>query len=336
MQTLNYNNNLDIYFEKNYGKLYEKIENGKVEVFHFKSEIGEVRHLFLKRIIPIEIDGEIYHDIVTPYGYGGPVILWSKDNKKDELISQFDKSFKKYCDENNIVSEFIRFHPILENEKDFRRIYSIEFNRKTLGTNLKDYDDPVKSEFSKSARKTIRRAIRAGLNYRVITSPNNLKKFKEIYYSTMKRNEAKEYYYFGENYFDNILKYFRDNIILIEVLYEDEVIAAGLYLAYGKIIHAHLSGTLSEFLHLSPAYIIKFATVLWGKKNGFDLIHYGGGTTNSPDDLLFKFKKKFSKNTEFEFYIGKKIWNEDVYTQLCNIVNVEKSQEFFPAYRMKE
>ena len=62
---------LDIYFDKNYGELYEDKENGKCIVFEFESEYGKVRNVFIKREIPISLcDEKKYFDIVTPYGYG--------------------------------------------------------------------------------------------------------------------------------------------------------------------------------------------------------------------------------------------------------------------------
>ena len=49
---------------------------------------------------------------------------------------------------------------MMENAKDFENIYRINCIRKTLGTNLKQFEDPVASEFSKSCRKNIRQAIK--------------------------------------------------------------------------------------------------------------------------------------------------------------------------------
>lgn len=324
---------LDIYFEENYGKLYEKVEKGKAKIFRLKSELGEVRNQFIIREIPIKIDSETYYDIVTPYGYGGPIIIDCNKNHKTELVKQYFEAFSRYCYENNIVSEFIRFHPLFNNVDDFKEYYDVSCIRKTLGTNLKDYDDPIQSEFSKSCRRNIRKALNKGIKYEVIENPEDIGEFKQIYYSTMDRNNANDYYYFDDEYFNNILKYFRKNIILVKAIYEGKTIAQGLYFIYRKNIHIHLSGTLSEYLYLSPAYILRYAVTLWGKENGYEMIHHGGGRTNSPEDGLYKFKKGFAKNTEFDFYIGKRIWNIDIYNKLCRMKNIEGAIEYFPLYR---
>ena len=324
---------MDIYFQKEYGIINELIENGKSEVFKFQSSNGIVQNMFIKREIPTT-GGDIYYDIVSPYGYGGPIVFECKEGSRTELISEYTLAFQEYCKKNKIVSEFVRFHPIVENYKDFESLYYITHDRMTVGTNLKDYDDPVEAEFTKSCRKRIRRALRDGISYRVIERPNTIHSFKEIYYSTMDRNEARGYYYFDEEYFQKCLEYFRDNIILVEALFEDKVIAAGFYFVWDKVIHIHLSGTLSEYLYLSPAYILRYAVTLWGKEHGCELIHHGGGRSNSVEDGLYLFKKQFGEKTAFDFCVGKKIWNKEVYDELCKEKNKTVDIEgYFPKYR---
>lgn len=325
----------DIYFRPEYGQLYKKIETGKVEIFDFYSSLGHIYYQFIKRPIDILIDERRYYDIVTPYGYGGPLILKCVEGEKNNLIQEFKVEFQKYCIKNNIVSEFVRFHPILGNAKDFESSYKVENIRKTVGTNLAAFDDPFQSEFSKSCRKNVRKALNNGVNYKVAQNPSvkSLKKFKEIYYSTMDRNEAGDYYYFDDDYFNNCVELFSEHLLLVEAIHNQKTVAMGLYFIYNKIIHIHLSGTLSEFLHLSPAYILRYAVTKWGKEKGYKIIHHGGGRGNSPEDNLYLFKKQFGKNTEFEFYVGKKIWNNKAYNLLCEKQKINAKAEFFPAYR---
>ena len=151
----------------------------------------------------------------------------------------------------------------------------------------------------------------------------------------MERKNADEYYFFNNKYFSNILSTLSDNILLVEAIYNEKTIAAGLYFIYNNLIHAHLSGTDSDYLYLSPAYILKYGTVIWAKENGYRLIHYGGGVSSDKEDSLFKFKKKFSQNTEFPFYIGKKIWNKKIYDLLCKENKADVDPEFFPSYRKR-
>lgn len=72
-------------------------------------------------------------------------------------------------------------------------------------------------------------------------------------------------------------------------------------------------------------------------ENNYDYIHHGGGRTNAEADKLLKNKRKFGKNTEFDFYVGKKIWNKNKYKELVEIRSREKelntNNSFFPLYR---
>ena len=58
-----------------------------------------------------------------------------------------------------------------------------------------------------------------------------------------------------------------------------------------------------------------------------------GGRSNSSKDNLYLFKRQFGKNTEFDFYIGKKVWNNKIYNKICKIMGVCEDEDFFPAYR---
>jgi len=321
----------DIYFEPNYARLYETEEDKAVE-YKLECEYGVITNLFMKRPVHIALDdGVQYYDIITPYGYGGPVIHQAAD--KEQLIASYMTDFREYVKQQNIVSEFVRFHPIVGNGVDFRSAYNSIYDRKTVGTNL-TYEDVITTEFSRQKRKDIRRILRnPDIRFEVNEHPDTLDDFEEVYYSTMDRDKADNYYYFGKEYFRNMLASFPEHIITGKVFLKDITIAMGIYFRYGKYLHAHLSGTISEYLEFSPAYILKYALALYGHEKGYEVIHYGGGTSSSPDNSLYKFKKDFGKNTDFDFYIAKMIWNQDVYRKLCEATGADVNSEFFPAYR---
>jgi len=173
--------NNDIYFLTEYAKLYENIEHGEAVEYEYSSTLGTVKNLFIKREIPIERGNNRWYDIITPYGYGGPRITNISDRStKKELIDRYAKDFEMYCKNNRIVSEFVRFHPLVGNGEDFSSIYHSEHIRNTLGTDLITYDDPILSEYSKGCRKNIRQAIKNGISWRVTPCPKNIDKFKEI------------------------------------------------------------------------------------------------------------------------------------------------------------
>lgn len=323
----------DLYFEENYGKLYERMEKGETVVFDFQRPYGQIRHLFIKREIEVLLHGGPYYDLVTPYGYGGPLILQCEEGRKNDLVSEFEQAFQLYCEKNKVISEFVRFHPLGENAKDFTECYEVTFFRNTIITNLSAHEDPIQQEYSSSCRRDIRHAIKAGVEYRIVQKPESLASFKTLYYATMQRNEASRYYYFDEAYFADCLKFFKENIVLVEVIYDGKVIGMSLNFISQNILHAHLTGTLQEYHHLFPALVLQYGLAVWGKESGFGLVHHGGGRTNLPDDKLYLFKKKFGKGEEGKFYVGLKIWNVEIYHALCQATGTAGEQVYFPAYR---
>ena len=52
------------------------------------------------------------------------------------------------------------------------------------------------------------------------------------------------------------------------------------------------------------------------KALGVKRFHLGGGINSDQRNPLFEFKRKFSKS-KYNFYIGKSIFNKEVYDSIC-------------------
>lgn len=327
--------NKDIYFTEEYAEANEVIEDGRAIHFEIDDENGHLTLNTILREIGTRIDGERYYDLISPYGYGGPVI--HKADDPAALVSTFEEQFTKYCEKNNIVSEFVRFNPLFQNQVPFEGIYDVDYIKDTVGTDLKRFEDPFQSEFSSTARKITRRLLRDGEFTCTLTRGfSDVDSFIDIYTETMMRNHASDFYYFDRSYFYGLKNMFDEELITITVSHEGVPVAMCLYFSSGDIIHEHLKGTRDAYLKHSTCYLMKYEMVKWAEAHGYSLIHYGGGVTNADDDPLLEFKKRFGKNTAFKFHIGKKIWNRRVYDRLCLLNGVQGETEFFPAYRMND
>ncbi len=326
----------DIYFEKEYAKLYEEIEQGQCEEYIFTHALGTIHHLFIKREIPIKLDGQVFYDLATPYGYGGPRIVEGKKEEIPKLVKAFWDDFGEYCRENSVVSELVRFHPVIQNHLDFAACYELVFKRSTIQTRLENIDDPILTEYSASSRRDIRRGLKDGVEYRILTHPKELTDFKELYYSTMKRNAADAIYYFDDVYFQNCIDHLSEYLVIVEVTYQSEIIGMSLNFFSDDYIHVHLTGTRQEYHHLAPAYILQYALALWGKQQGKKMIHHGGGRTGQADDKLYLFKKKFGRHEELDYYTGQKIWDRSTYERLKQAAHLTNDKNRFPAYRSRK
>lgn len=324
---------MDIYFEEQYAKLYEN-ENEKVEVFEYQNKIGKGRNIFLKRKIFSQNLKEQYFDIITPYGYGGPMFEVNDENR-GEFIEEYFIEFSKYCEKNNIVSEFIRFHPLLENQKSLEKIYKIIHVADTIFINMK-IEEKIMDNMSSKSRNKVRKAIKKGLIFEEDSNLKEIEEFKKIYYETMKKNNADELYYFNDDYFKNILELGK-SIKLFNVKKEDRVLSSSIVLFGEKYLHYHLTANTLEGYKDAANNFLLYNLALWGNKNGYEKLHLGGGYGGN-ESPLFSFKKSMNENGVIPFYVGKKIWNEEIYKKLVEeikLTDIEKESSYFPLYRIK-
>ncbi|SHK17242.1 Acetyltransferase (GNAT) domain-containing protein [Clostridium cavendishii DSM 21758] len=300
----------DIYFTREYLKLYEINGDGTAKLFVYEEDKNIAIYPFLIR----EIEGysldNTYYDMESAYGYGGPVVSNENDNK---FLQNFERIFIQYCNDNNIIAEFIRFNPCIKNEKIFTNNIAVIKNRTTVSLNLnKTIDDIWKNDIKSKNRNMIRKAEKNGLYVEI---KNDYSTFKEIYEETMGKVSAYEYYYFKPSYYDNMEN--DKNYIMLNVKLEDKIIASAIFMKYGEYFHYHLAGSRKEYLGFAPNNLLLWEAIKYANQNGYKLFHFGGGLTNSLEDNLFKFKSSFS-NDSLEFYIGKRIHNVEIYNFLIN------------------
>jgi hypothetical protein len=319
----------DIYYTSDYYKMHQFNGDGYGKLFYYTDDNGN------KGFYPFllnKIDGygryKDYYDIETAYGYGGPITSC----QDERFLKQFEGSFMEFCKENNIVAEFIRFHPLIGNENIFKENIEIIHNRKVVYLDLTKGIDKIWREDVKSKnRNVIRKAEKYGL---YVDASKDYETFKYIYKKTMDKVEAGDYYYFNDKYFENIKE--NSHCTLLSVINDNKVIATAIFMGYGEYFHYHLAGSLKEELKLSPNNLLLWEAIRYAVNNGYKKMHFGGGLTNSIEDTLYKFKSSFSKG-EADFFIGKRIHNKGVFDNLIEEWerNHNKKAKILLQYRIK-
>jgi len=307
--------NQDIYYTPEYYRVYEELGNGMAQCFVFKMNNEIAIYPFLKNSvnnIGYDLNDE-YYDIQGVYGYNGVV----SSTQKPEFISAFYKSFDLYCQNEKIIAEFTRFHPLIGNKSFSENHLHVFFDRKTIYIDLRNPYEIIFKKFQTTTRKQIKRAEnRNGI--KVIKYENDtsiLDIFWMIYTVTMNRVQAIPYLYFSKDYFKSLIE--NTKSICLLAFYEDKPIAAIIALYNDYYIHGHLGGVLTEFLHLSPFSLLYSEMIKVGQNKSCNYLHVGGGATNNLDDPLLKFKMNFS-NLYADFFIGKKIHNHSIYNKVIS------------------
>lgn len=306
----------DIFYTPNYYKLFQIKDGGTPQCFIFKNDSKLAVYPFLRNSIKhlgFNLDRE-YFDIQGAYGYNG--VVYNSNEKA--FIQDFRNSFNQWCAKENIIAEFTRFHPIIQNDIFYKPDMQVIMDRETvvLGLN-QDYEVIWQNEYSSRNRNMIRKALKMGFRSEIITQPNDseIYRFFDIYKENMQRVDADTYYYFDFTYFRQLFDLFHKNAYLIHIKNEQSnLLASSVFLHWGNYYHYHLSGRRAESDNSVNNYLLDRA-IQHAKKIGASWFYLGGGTSSSMADTLLKFKKNFSKQT-LPFYIGKKIHNPEIYNNI--------------------
>lgn len=316
----------DIYFLPKWCKLHEAKDNGQAGGFSFENQNGAVYYPFVKRSIDITIDGKAYFDLITPYGFNGPIILQCHENKREQLVNDWFDSFLAYCKNNNIIAEYVRFNPWCQNHADFKNFYELIYNKYTFAVNLEN--DFFAEEFTTKCRNQIRKSIKNGVKIEFDFTGETLGEFYCIYQKTIERRKIKEYYQHSFDFLKNTFETLKNNIFIINAKFNNQYISAGIFCHYGDYLHYRYSANDSDFFYLSANSNIIYEACKWGENQGKKQLHLGGGTNE--DDSLFRFKKNFTSNT-YDFYIGKSIRDPGIYKKFIAIKG--ENPDYFPSYR---
>ena len=126
----------DVYWLSGYVKAFQLHGDGIPLLFCYEDAEMRGINVVMKRDIcndqrfADKIEPNTWFDFITPYGYGGWLIE-GKGNRK--------KLFREYvdwCKNHNIVSEFVRYHPVLNNYQLSIDDYDVEALGKTIAMDL--------------------------------------------------------------------------------------------------------------------------------------------------------------------------------------------------------
>ncbi len=317
---------LDCYYEYAYFELAQEPE-AVPEMYIHPSESGVLIYPYLKR----KITGTPFQDLTTPYGYGGPVFVgrWSNDQVED-----IRRHFLDYCHAERIVSETIRFHPLLEN-RELGQVWceTTTVLQQTVTVDLTDSVETIESRFSSMTRRNIKKAVREDVTVRV-AGPDEYDCFIRLYRLTMDKHQADARYYFTDHYFHQ----FQDGRLPAELLVAEREgkIIAGCIVLYGQqFAHYHLGASDPAELSARPNHLLFAEMIRRAKVLGKTALHLGGGTTRNADDSLLAYKRSFS-HRQTPFTLGTSVLHPLLYRQLSEqhlTHHVPSSQDWFPAYR---
>ncbi len=319
----------DVYWLSGYVRAFQIHGDGEPLLFHYEGSSVRGINVVMKRDVANDehfrgkIEKNQFFDFATPYGYGGWII---EGEETEELFSAYENWIQK----NGIISEFVRFHPMVKNHASSRLFYEVIQLGEVVHMELSSPENIWSNIISKN-RNMIRKAIKNDIKIYNGRFPEIYEKFRAIYNGTMDKDNAEEYYYFGESFYKSVLEDLPQNAQMFWAEKDNQVIAASIMLHTNGRMNYHLSGSLREFSSLAPTNLLLYQAALWGCANGYKTFYLGGGV-GSGEDSLFKFKRAFYKGELNRFYIGKKVYDAEKYDELLSM-REDIDSGYFPKYR---
>ena len=311
-------NQYDVYYLNEYISAFRYTNDGKPLLIYYRGNKMRLCYAVQQSDIAeyTKFKGYLergkYYDWSTPYGYGGPLT----DNVDEKEISDFFNLINEYCKLKNIITQFIRFHPLLQNQRVFADICDLRRLKSTVFINTVD-KDTINTNMDSKNRNMVKKAQKNGIDIITDNSRENKLAFVELYRSTMQRNNASEYYYFNQMFFEDVFSNLEENYTLFSARLEGIIVCSAIIMHCNGNLHYHLSASLREYMHLAPNNLLLYTAACWGAENGYTRFHLGGGVGIA--DNLLSFKKSFNKKGLIDFYIGRNVFCEEIYKELLGI-----------------
>lgn len=307
----------DIYYTSQYFLSALKLDPGEALMFYYIDEEGEIAYPFIKR--EIEGHSSSYYDITTPFGYGGPRARSVKN--MPQLIHNFLRVFSEYCRQENIVVEYIRFHPLKGNAELFKEHLNLLPVYETFTLQL----NPERE----TAFSPLKEQWENGFVIKKLGTVRHMFEFLVLYYSGIRRKEdADSYYFFTNDYFEALISSLGPNLHLFGAYHDNKLVSASYVLTLGDTIYHHLEGDLKdpEWEGATKMLLLKIAE--WGKDNYYRFFHLGGDYPEEEEEKS-GVKEEISNMPASTFYISKKVHDASIYKQLIS----EEESDVIKRYR---
>lgn len=308
--------------------------NGEGSPVLFKLKYNE--HTVIFPLLERDIPGADHKDLVSVYGYPGPLFSVADPELQNELFNKLVERIALL----GYVSLFSRLHPLLNQNPLDSTVQLADI----VYFDLNDSLDEIYAAMRKSHKREIRQLQQSELTVQQYDQPSNeqILEFKNIYDLTMDKLSAVDYYYFDEGFYKALCESSDYKVSLFTVYLEEQAIASAMMIQTESFCEYHLSGTLPEFYKMHPTKLIFSSALDAMHKSGLKYFVLGGGV-GSRRDSLFEFKYGFSRKTK-PFLIMKKIFNPALYQDLSekrfNALGLSFAQKdeisYFPLYRYNQ
>ncbi|MEI6352060.1 MAG: GNAT family N-acetyltransferase [Verrucomicrobiota bacterium] len=297
--------------------------------------------LLLRPLDQLAVIGEAargWKDATSVYGYSGPVV--SDPNIPDTVRIDFQRTLDSALRQERVVSVFSRFHPLLAQTHLVAGLGDCLLSGTTVSIDLTLSEAEQRARYRRDHRKSLRQLRESGVVCRY-AGRESMPSFVHMYRETMSRIGADQWYFFDDEYFNNLLSGlgFRSHLHLFLCELEGKEIASMLVGTCCGIAQTFLSASLDGYTKYAPTKLAIDTVRSWATNERLKYFHLGGGVGGKRDSLFY-FKAGFSDRTH-DFITWRWVNDPEFYGHLChemtrwNERNRRRpvSSDYFPEYR---
>jgi hypothetical protein len=235
---------------------------------------------------------------------------------------------------HNVVSAFLRQHPLIDSTSLFAEPFAAEVAGTTVAIDL----TMAEPDYIRQTRKSHHADVEAwDARQPTFEEPGHaaLRTFAESYRASMRRKGAIERYLFDDAYFENLGRHLGPSCRVFAARVADAPAgrfdAMAIVLTCGSTAQYHLAATSDEKSASGLSRWLLERIRLTLKREGLLTFHLGGGL-GAADDSLFRFKSGFSEWRP-AFHVVRWVADVATYKRLCTIAGTSDDEKYFPAYR---
>jgi hypothetical protein len=334
----------DIFYEPSYCRFLTEGTPHRPIMLLYEDDFGKVFDVTLEKAVSClpffaDIAGQFSScpvDLASP-DYNSPVVLADSRDAR-ELLLRYRRAVDNYCRESGVVTEFVRFHPLSGSTETCVQILEAHPAAEMLYIDLRSGYEQALRGYRKGHKSTIKKAGREGARVRFCANSDidSLSKVYQLYTETMQRKDAKSVYLYGFDYFQNMIRYLGDRVLIMQSLAGEEIASANIFLLGRKHMWFKFSGLDQRYRASGVHTFMLDRAIYWACEHEYDYFMLGGGI--EPGDSTYASKRGFSHLSACVSHV-KKIHNEKM---LNRLVDAKKTYDdklglptrttYFPSY----
>jgi hypothetical protein len=232
--------------------------------------------------------------MTSPYGYGG-ALAWGEGRS---LGVEFWPWLWRWLSGRQVVTAFCRLG--LFPGQILSEMPGTTLERGNVVRSTSEPLHEIWGDYAHKVRKNVKRARSAGLVFEMDASDGDLDGFLDIYYGTLRRRAASQFYFFTRAFLERLLTALSGQFAFANVRTKGQLLASELVLISAENVYSFLGGTSEGHFELRPNDLLKHSVIEWAHSTGKKRFVLGGGA--DPSDGIFRYKLSFAPRGEVPFF----------------------------------